>query len=514
MPRIADLSSTTSLVNILQETQNRVYDYQIQVSTEQKSQDYAGIALETQRLIGLEHSKALAERYIRNNGVQETRLDYTQSALTAMEKTIDSFKSALDSYAQNINKNENAVETVQTAAYNALKSLEADLNQKADGQYLFSGSRTDVTPVDFGLTSVAAFQATWDGETVTYPTTRDAHLQNFSASANASGDASWLYFDGTNSRIYANDDSFDNLTAGATITVSGTGSNDGTYTINSVDATNNYIEVNTVSVATEANDAAPTLTLPDASSLTAADFTDISFTYPDTLVSTTAGALSGLSVGDTFTISGATDGAATNGTYTVETNDGTTLTIRSLTLTDEGTGVGTEDAAGTIATNSYYSGDQVTRTHRIDEDRTFEMDITAAYPGVEKAIRAMFIILQGDYGTAGSLENNQSRVDDANWLLAAAKSEPADGTPPYGSEEFGNFINAGMDVAHNIGLIKAANDRFQSSIGFIDKHIIDIEKVDKTTAVTLLLDETRALEASYQAFAKVRQLSLTNFLVT
>lgn len=41
MPRIADLSSTTSLVNILQETQNRVYDYQIQVSTEQKSQDYA-----------------------------------------------------------------------------------------------------------------------------------------------------------------------------------------------------------------------------------------------------------------------------------------------------------------------------------------------------------------------------------------------------------------------------------------------------------------------------------------
>lgn len=511
MPRIADLSSTTSLVNILQETQNRVYDYQIQVSTEQKSQDYAGIALETQRLIGLEHSKALAERYIRNNGVQETRLDYMQAGLTAMEKTIDSFKAALDNYAQNITKDENAVGVLQTAAYNSLKSLEADLNQKADGQYLFSGSRTDVTPVDFGLSSKAAFQAKWDGETVTYPTTRDAHLQDFSASANTSGDSTWLYFDGTNGRIYANDDSLDNLTAGATITVSGTGSNDGTYTISSVDAANDYIAVNTVSVATDANDAGVSITLPNASVLTAADFTDISFTYPDTLVSTTAGALSGLSVGDTFTISGANTGS-NDGTYTVESNDGTTMTIRSLTLTNEGTGVGTEDAAGTIATNSYYSGDQVTRAHRIDEDRTFENDITAAYPAFEKAIRAMFIILQGEFGTAGGLDNNESRVDEANWLLAASKSEPVDGTPPYGTETIGNFIEAGMDVAHNIGLIKTANERFQSSIGFIDKHIIGIEKVDKTTAVTLLLDETRALEASYQAFAKVRSLSLVNFL--
>ncbi len=512
MPRIADLSSTTSLVNILQKTQNRIYDYQMQVSTEQKSQDYAGIALEAQRLIGLEHSKALAERYIRNNGVQETRLEYAQSALTAMEKTIDSFKSALDNYAQNINKDENAVKVVQTAAYNALKSLEADLNQKTDGQYLFSGSRTNVTPVDFGLSSIDDFQATWDGETVTYPTTRDAHLQNFSASANTSGDATWLYFDGTNGRIYANDGSFDNLTAGATITVSGTGSNDGTYTISSVDAANDYIEVNTVSVATDLGDAGVSLTLPDGTSLNAADFTSINFTAPDSLVATGGvSPLSGLSVGDTFTISGANT-ASNNGTYTVESNDGTNLTIRSLTLSDEGTGIGTEDAAGTITTNPYYAGDEVTRTHRIDEDRTFEMELTAAYPGFEKAIRAMFIILQGDYGTAGGLDNNPSRVDDANWLLAAAKSGPTDGSPPYGTEEIGNFINAGMDVAHNIGLIKAANERFQSSIGFIDKHIIGIENIDKTMAVTLLLDEARALETSYQAFAKVRQLSLTNFL--
>jgi len=511
MPRIANLASTQSLVSLMHDTQSRVYDYQVQVSTEQKSQNYAGIALESQRLIGLEYTKEMAERYSRNNGVEQTRLQTLEASFKAMEATVKNFKESLDNYVQNTSTTAASVDTLQTHAYNSLKSLEASLNEKVNGQYLFSGSRTNVTPVDFNLSSKSGFQTTYDGETVTYPTTRDAHLEDFTASANTSDDATWLYFDAATSRIYANDDSLDNLTAGATITVSGTGSNDGTYTIGSATPGSDYITVNSVSVATDANDAALSIELPDGSALAAAEFTDISFTYPDTLVAANGGSLSGISVGDTITISGATTGG-NDGSYTVTANDGTNLTIKSLVLTDEGTGVGTEDAAGTITASSYYSGDQVDRTHRLDEDRSIDLNITGAYPAFEKAIRAMFIILQGSYGTAGGLDNNSSRTEDANYLLAASVSEPVDGTPPYGTETTGNFLEAGMDVAHNTQLIIQSNTRFQTAIGYIDQHIIDIEKVDKTTAVTLLLDETRALEASYQAFSKVRSLSLVNFL--
>ena len=46
----------------------------------------------------------------------------------------------------------------------------------------------------------------------------------------------------------------------------------------------------------------------------------------------------------------------------------------------------------------------------------------------------------------------------------------------------------------------------------LDNRIADLENTDMTEAITLLLDGTQSLEASYQALSRVRELSLVKYL--
>jgi len=57
--------------------------------------------------------------------------------------------------------------------------------------------------------------------------------------------------------------------------------------------------------------------------------------------------------------------------------------------------------------------------------------------------------------------------------------------------------------------MKKSNEEIISSF---ENSISAIEDIDPLQAITKLLDTQRTLEASYQTFARVRQLSLTNFI--
>lgn len=48
--------------------------------------------------------------------------------------------------------------------------------------------------------------------------------------------------------------------------------------------------------------------------------------------------------------------------------------------------------------------------------------------------------------------------------------------------------------------------------GIFEDRSAKLENADKTEAITLLLNGTQALEASYQVLARVQQLSLAKFL--
>lgn len=515
MTRIASLAANNQLVQLLLRTQSRLQDNEVQVASEKISQDYKGIALDSERLVNLENTRNALTRYVDNNTIAGIRLDIADTTIEALRQTIDAFKGELSSFHQFDASGLIEVKDIQDAAFRALKAVEGFLNTEADGRFLFSGARVTNQPVDLGLTDLAAFQARFDGAMIAYPTTRDAHLAEFSLSANLTGDTTWLGFERDNGgvgRITANDNSLDNLKVGTTITISGTASNNGTYQIASVNAGGNFITVVTEMLTTRANDTGSgniTLTTAAKAILGTADFTDLSFNQATGVITAAAGTpFSALKAGEIFTIANATD-AGNNQTFTIESVTATTITIKQKKLTDEGGG---QTAAGTIAAASYYKGDETIVTHRMDINQTFDFDTTAVDPAFEKAIRAIAIIAQGVFATEGGLDQNKTRVTDALYLLNSAMSPTTTGTAPYGTEKIGNLRQIQVDLGFDRLLVKDTNLRHNSFIAFLESRIADTENIDPLIAITRLLDESRALEASFQALARIRELSLTNFL--
>jgi flagellin-like hook-associated protein FlgL len=49
-------------------------------------------------------------------------------------------------------------------------------------------------------------------------------------------------------------------------------------------------------------------------------------------------------------------------------------------------------------------------------------------------------------------------------------------------------------------------------MSYLDNEVGRVENVDQNEAIAKLLDDSRALDASYQAMARIRQLSLGDYL--
>lgn len=801
MSRISSYAVNTQLISRFLRTQNSLLDYQGQVDTGKKSQTYSGISTDSQRLVNLENTRDRLQKYISNNQQQETRLSIASTTLEALQESMSNFKTELANYSQGKPLVKENVDSVQAAAFRALRDMEDLLNTEVDGRYIFGGSRATTTPINFNFGSVAAFQSIYDGATVKVPETRDAHLASFSYSNDKNNekslfidDSSFLQFsrDGGgdtttsgSSTIRATSALFSNLTAGATITVADTTSNNGTYTVDSVSsdgttvtvrtemltdevlagsltsetpagavtfllegdtggspsltsaggtiafnaagrtitasgadvglfngvAAGDYITIagsggNNVTVQVESidatdsiitiaqkpttitladntvvqNDAAGNLTFNRANNtitaannvfsgavagdvITVEDSDENAGTYTIASVSTDgktvtivpkkltdegvgsgntfldlqsstlveftdnggggtdtihiepfgggaaiADIFNGLVVGDTVTFAGTTgnnttytinaisadgstitvDGAilaaetantgatvsgsnsfaytagtqmvftdvgaagtdtihlepfgggtavagafsnlvvgeritasgtaTSDGTYTITaiSSDGSTITVaQDIAATDtdtDGAQLQVFAASGTISATSFYGGDSQALSYNLDDTRSVDFDIQANDPAFEKAIRAMKLILQGEFGTEGGLDQNLDRVSQASYLISSALETTVDGTPPFGTEESGSIEQVSQDLGFAQYVIDQINAKHTSFIGFLEKSISNVEDANPLEAITRLLDQEQSLNASYQAFARVRQLSLTNFL--
>jgi flagellin-like hook-associated protein FlgL len=237
----------------------------------------------------------------------------------------------------------------------------------------------------------------------------------------------------------------------------------------------------------------------------------------DTITAANPGAFANLAVGATIRLSGSANG--NDGEYTVVSTNGSdritiagTLTMGSVPMTvTNGINNGAE-AGATLAVANWYAGDEVTGAHRVEGDRTLSLGLNAVDPAFEKAIRAMGMIAQGQYGTAGGLEQNLERVDHALSLLDGAL-ERASGAPELlGPERAGNVETARMNLGFDLAVIHETRERQKALAVSLDNQTAEIENVDPLEAMTKLLDDGRALEASYQVVARIRQFSLMNYL--
>jgi flagellin-like hook-associated protein FlgL len=514
MIRLSTATANSHLLSLLFRSQQTLHELQVQVSTEKVSQTYSGIAREAGRLIKLENTRATLDRFKVNNELMMSRLDAISTTVVGIESTISNLRQTLLTSGNGQPLDRTRVDDLQRWAFRAMQDMQDYLNSDLAGRFLFAGSRATTRPVDLGLTTLEDFQAIYDGAAVKYPETRDAHLQDFSFSTDGAGNSDWLQFEedaGAGlSRISSTTTQFVNVVPGSRITIEGTpgGLNDGTFTVVSVGGGGTTIDVATVKFEDEGPVAA-TLSGPDNLILTPAETGALTFASgaTETLTATIPGSLAGLPEGAAFTVAGT---ATNDGTYTVLSNDGTTVTIASKKLLDQGS-VGAE-VPGSISSVSYYRGDEIAVSHAVDADRRFALDLSAVHPAFEKAIRAMGLLAQGVFGTSGGLDQSPERVEQAIALLNSALDVTAEDERPFGQERKGNIETVEMTIGFEQVLLDETNRRHNELIAMMDGNVLEIENVDTTETISKLLDVSRSVEASLQVIAMVRELSLTNFL--
>jgi len=316
---------------------------------------------------------------------------------------------------------------------------------------------------------------------------------------------------------------FNGLNIGQSITVTNSATNPGPFTVASISADGSSFTVNeTLTDETDTDGLTITSTSNSNFSFTsdtqfAFDQTAETIQLRDNLGAAVTNAFSGLSVGQKFTVSNMPT-AANNRDYTISaiSSDGSTITVAENIPTSEIETVGARiqvyAASGSVSATSFYSGDEQTNNHRVSTTQSVTQNIDGIDPAFEKGIRALQLIAQGAYGSAGGLDQNANRVNDALYLINSALQRAVPGTPPFGDELAGNIEQVEIDIGYHRVLIQTTTQINLDLMSFYDESVADIENADIQEVITKLLDDQNALEASYQAYARITQLSLTNYL--
>lgn len=127
----------------------RIAQLNLQISSGYKTDIYAGLGTQADRLIELDNSIGRTERYIQENKQVITRLETMDVAL---EGIIGAAGDLRDLIVLDISANNDDL-PVNTQANAILLDLAASLNMQLDGRYLFAGSKTGQAPVTEPITT-------------------------------------------------------------------------------------------------------------------------------------------------------------------------------------------------------------------------------------------------------------------------------------------------------------------------------------------------------------------------
>jgi flagellar hook-associated protein 3 FlgL len=151
MTRVSNYALSAFLQSQTLGVQQRLADLQIQATTGQKAQTYAGIATDAHQLISLEVAHAQTAQYVKTNQTVDSRLTSMESSVSDIFTAATNFRTLLLNAENNSNAGDLAIDT---EAGNFRRQVANLLNVQVDGRYLFAGSRTDVKPVDLNGWSV------------------------------------------------------------------------------------------------------------------------------------------------------------------------------------------------------------------------------------------------------------------------------------------------------------------------------------------------------------------------
>lgn len=325
--------------------------------------------------------------------------------------------------------------------------------------------------------------ADWTGTTVEFATRSDTRgfiTDSLKGSALQTGDIGFYAKD--NAMKAAVKGAFSSYKTGDTLVVQGADGNDRMYIVKSVSADGRTVSFD------DSTPVAEDMNITNGKQITDGKGITIGKSYP---------------VGATVDL-GKTSGAY-NGKYTVTgvSDDGKTLTVKTKDFPE----YGDEETFATadVATYSYYDGGYLKTTYRVSETSAFSNDITAASSAFEKLFRAMGEIAQGNLLDADNPESAHARVSDALNILDASLNANS-------KEKNGDITSIQYSVISKLDLVKTTIESQTASKESLTTYINNMTQVDKTEAVTYLLQAKQDLEVSYFVLSAINRLSLLQYL--
>ncbi len=325
--------------------------------------------------------------------------------------------------------------------------------------------------------------ADWTGTTVEFATRSDTRgfiTDSLKGSALQTGDIGFYAKD--NAMKAAVKGAFSSYKTGDTLVVQGADGNDRMYIVKSVSADGRTVSFD------DSTPVAEDMNITNGKQITNGKGITIGKSYP---------------VGATVDL-GKTSGAY-NGKYTVTgvSDDGKTLTVKTKDFPE----YGAEETFATadVATYSYYDGGYLKTTYRVSETSAFSNDVTAASSAFEKLFRAMGEIAQGNLLDADNPESAHARVSDALNILDASLNANS-------KEKNGDITSIQYSVISKLDLVKTTIESQTASKESLTTYINNMTQVDKTEAVTYLLQAKQDLEVSYSVLSAINRLSLLQYL--
>ncbi len=423
------------------------------------------------------------------------------------------------------------MQQLQQSAFTTMAAIVDSLNTFANGKYLFGGGVSTQAPVDFPFQTLEEFQAYYNGASITYPSNAAAQLSSWNvdgsqtgsitlerndalsdratitanggsflttkitAGAEATGD---LSFDASDNTIKATQyGAFNNLSAGDTLVIGGTdaGNNAKAYVIKSVSA-----DGKTITVEDTNGGIAEDMEIVNGGDLT------FSSSFP---------------VGTVVNMDGFGSNISPQVQVTGISDDGTQLYVTVDTSRFPANGEAQTFAADgnwSMTSESYYQGGNLSSEHRISENQSITMDITAADPAFEKIFRALGEIAQGNLTTSldptmdidGTIDfdNTASRVEDALNLISEALFNGGKSTSASNGDLY--TIQAKID-SHMVILNQTAENQTLVKNN-LENSITSLKSVDKDEAALQAVLASYNLQASYAVMQMAMSTTILDYL--
>jgi len=160
MTRVTDFSQNQLQLFYLQNTQQRLFDTQNQISTGLVAPNFAGIGADSSRLVSLQSSQARVDQYTANAQIVDQRLTSMETSTGQLFDIASKFQTLL---VNGLNAESSSDLNLNQQAQDMLNQVAGLLNSQLDGRYLFAGTSTDTAPVDLNAAGFAAPPGVYPG---------------------------------------------------------------------------------------------------------------------------------------------------------------------------------------------------------------------------------------------------------------------------------------------------------------------------------------------------------------